>query len=78
MPSSIISTHLDGVDELELHDRFHLQLVLRHHPARHPPVGRDAEEVQLLGLVVALPVNLGRQGMFDGHRVVTKWCGIVL
>ena len=62
-PSSVptyVYIYLDGVDELELHDRFHLQLVLGHYPARDPPVGRDAEEVQFLGLVVALPVNLGR------------------
>lgn len=57
-----VIAHLDGVDELELHHRLHLELVFGHDPAGHPSVGGDAEEVELLGLVVTLPVHLCRSG----------------
>lgn len=71
--SIMAAAHLDSVDELELHDGLHLELVLRHHPAGDTTIRRYAEEVQLLRLVVALPVNLARaeRGKCDrGHG----WC----
>lgn len=56
--SIMAAAHLDSIDELELHDGLHLELVLRHNPAGDTAIRRYAEEVQLLRLVVALPVNL--------------------